>query len=88
MLQRCLSGAAGLVSQSIVFPAGEVHCVTHTGILVMLLEIKYLEAHPNGNSLCTRGNTKDSNFLQELEMKAIFLSRVLSFGAPTMFSPG
>ena len=76
---------AGLVSQSIVLPAGEVQRVTHAGILVMPLELKYLEAYPDENRLCTTGSTKDGPFLQELEMKGIFLSKQL--GPQQCFSP-
>lgn len=41
----------------------------------MLLELKYLEAYPDGNRLCTSGEAKDGPFLQELETKGIFLSK-------------
>jgi len=53
------------------------------------LELKYLEAYPGGNRLCTSGNTKDRPILQELEMKGIFLSKEYSHLRPQQcFSPG
>lgn len=71
------------------YSAGEGQCVTHAGILVVPLELKYLEAYSDGNRLCTSGNTKDRPFLQELEMKAIFLPKECSYSGPQQcFSPG
>lgn len=79
-----------MVSQSIVLPAGEVQPVTHAGILVMPLGLKYLEAYPDGNRSCTSGNRKDGPFLQEMEMEGILLvqKEYSHLGPQQCFSPG
>lgn len=71
-----------------VLPAGEVQCVTHAVILVVMLQLKYLETYPDGSRLCTGVDTEDGPVFtenEELEMKGIFLSRVL--GVPAMPHP-